>query len=190
MALPSVPPLTMLQILTEFSAPVGTLLTAMVRGGTYVPNTAANAGVPLAPPIAVLDFLGASATAAVTAATSDRTVSASALSPADATALYEVNFNGQVREALNNAASTFVENWLLSGVNTDYDVRATIVSGALSSGPVGVWTSGATGSAWTVARTSNLAGTTSCTFTLELRRTSDLVVIDSSTIILNATVDV
>lgn len=61
MPLPSSPPIDLLAVYTEFGAPVGTPLTALVRGGAYVPDTPTNAGVPTAPPIDLLDFLGASA---------------------------------------------------------------------------------------------------------------------------------
>lgn len=77
MALPSSPPINYLQILAEFGAPAGTPITSMVRGGTYVPNTATNAGVPTAPPIDVLDFLGASAVDPLITSVTDATPSGS-----------------------------------------------------------------------------------------------------------------
>lgn len=48
-----------LSIYTEFGAPLGTLLTAMVRGGAYVSNGSnfpGTVGIPSAPPISLLDF--------------------------------------------------------------------------------------------------------------------------------------
>jgi hypothetical protein len=62
MALPSTPPISMLQVYAEFGAPVGTPLAAFVRGGVYVPDIPVNAGVPAAPPISLLHLLGAAAT--------------------------------------------------------------------------------------------------------------------------------
>lgn len=59
MALPTSGNLSLSQILAEFDAPAGTKLSAMVRGGAYVPDTPANAGVPTAVPISLRDFLGA-----------------------------------------------------------------------------------------------------------------------------------
>lgn len=58
MPLPGSPPLNRLQINAEFGAPPGTPLTAMVRGGAYVPNTPNNAAVPTTPPLNMLQFLG------------------------------------------------------------------------------------------------------------------------------------
>ncbi|HWB38413.1 MAG TPA: hypothetical protein VHA75_20545, partial [Rugosimonospora sp.] len=57
MAVPANPKLS--DVYTEFGAPAGTRLTAFVRGGAWVPNTAANAGVPTAPPISLSQLAGA-----------------------------------------------------------------------------------------------------------------------------------
>jgi len=51
MAVPSNPKLS--DVYTEFGAPTGTSLSAFLRGGAWVPNTAANAGVPTALPISL-----------------------------------------------------------------------------------------------------------------------------------------
>lgn len=60
MALPAAPPISLLQIYTEFGAPVGTPLSQMLRGGQWVPNTPQNANIPTSLPISILDFIGAS----------------------------------------------------------------------------------------------------------------------------------
>lgn len=60
MALPSSGPISLLQIYAEYGAPIGTPLTAMVRGGAYVPNTAPNMGIPTSPPINLQHFYGGS----------------------------------------------------------------------------------------------------------------------------------
>ena len=59
MALQDDPPLALSEIETEFEAPVGTPLSQFLRGGPFVPESATNAGVPTALPIAMLDLLGA-----------------------------------------------------------------------------------------------------------------------------------
>lgn len=61
MTLPASPPITLAQIQAEFGAPAGTGITSFYRGGTYVPNTAPNAGVPTSGSIGLLSLLGASA---------------------------------------------------------------------------------------------------------------------------------
>jgi hypothetical protein len=59
MTLPTVPPLTLIEIQNEFGAPLGTPLSAFLRGGAWVPDIAQNSGVPTTLPIAILDLLGA-----------------------------------------------------------------------------------------------------------------------------------
>lgn len=61
MTLPASRPITLGQVCTEFGAPATTHLGAFLRGGSYVPNTAGNAGVPTSLPITLGDLLGASA---------------------------------------------------------------------------------------------------------------------------------
>lgn len=61
MALPSSPPIDLVAVCNEFGAPTNTPLTSFLRGGAWVPDTPANAGVPTALPISLLDLLGASA---------------------------------------------------------------------------------------------------------------------------------
>jgi len=61
MTLPATPPISMSQIFAEFGAPAGTSLGSFLRGGTYVPNTSPNAGVPASLPISMGQLCGASA---------------------------------------------------------------------------------------------------------------------------------
>lgn len=61
MALPTSGNLSLSQVRTEFGAPVTTPLSAFLRGGAWVPDTAANAGAPTALPISLRQLLGASA---------------------------------------------------------------------------------------------------------------------------------
>lgn len=61
MSLPGSHPITLGQVCTEFGAAATTRLGLFVRGGSYVPNTPINAGVPTAEPITLGDLLGASA---------------------------------------------------------------------------------------------------------------------------------
>ena len=65
MALPSSPPITLLQIKTEFGG--GGEFNSYVRGGAYVPDSAANAGIPTtAAGMRLLQFLGGSAFSPIT----------------------------------------------------------------------------------------------------------------------------
>lgn len=78
MTLPTSGTITLLEIQTEFGAPTGTGLLSFYRGGTYVPNTTANSGVPTSGTISVTDFYGASAASlSATASPSSCSVSSS-----------------------------------------------------------------------------------------------------------------
>lgn len=52
-------PATMSSVYAEFGAPAGTPLSAFLRGGSYVPNVAANAAVPTSLPISLSQLAGA-----------------------------------------------------------------------------------------------------------------------------------
>lgn len=58
MPLQLAPPLALSQVETEFSAPSGTPLSDFLRGGPFVPDSPANAGIPSALPLQLLDLLG------------------------------------------------------------------------------------------------------------------------------------
>lgn len=58
MAVPG-PPVSLAAVRAEFGAPAGTPLSAFVRGGTWVPDIAQNAGVPTTPPIRLAQLAGA-----------------------------------------------------------------------------------------------------------------------------------
>lgn len=61
MVMPASVPVTMAQLRTEFGGTAGvTKLSAYVRGGSYVPNTPRNAGVPTSVPVRLNQFVGAS----------------------------------------------------------------------------------------------------------------------------------
>lgn len=180
MALPASPPIDLLAILAEFGAPAGTSLTAMVRGGAYVPNTPANAGIPTAAPIDVLDFLGASA---VVVDLQDASQSAMNVG---ATATAELRFGATHVQGRSNGGSLGNKyQWLLAGSRASYDVRWTIVTGAPTTGPTGTWTNLASDVIWTLVRSVN--GSVSCTGTIEIRPAGGGATIDSATFTLTAT---
>lgn len=190
MALPASPPINRLQINAEFSAPPGTLLTAMVRGGAFVPNTPANAAVPTAPPIDLLDFLGASNISAVLQSVNQ---GAFALSPADATVNVQWLSNGFCTASINAGAPSNLYQWLLGGTAGQFELMATNQIGDLgfvTGTAFGVWVSGATGVGWTLTNTSNLVNNKSVQFDLFARRTSDAVVVSSCSVLMTADIDV
>lgn len=65
MPLPADPPISMLAVYSEFGAPALTPLSALVRGGDYVPDGAGTGQIPIAVPLSLLDFRSAFVPAAV-----------------------------------------------------------------------------------------------------------------------------
>lgn len=184
MAVSSTP--SMLELYSVFGAPNGTTLTQLVRGGAYVPNTPANSGIPTAPPLDLLDFVGATAQQVQL---TGGTVTAIAISPNDATAGYQLTSGGAAQQLVNGVASTLY-NWLLSGSASDFDVFATLNSGTLTSGTTGSWLNMGTTRSWTVQRTVNAAGVNSANITLQLRPAGGGATLATAVIQLNAEVDV
>ena len=127
----------------------------------------------------------------ITAALSDQNLTATALSPADATISYNINTSGTVTQGVNGGAPTTIQTWLAAGSSSDYCVRADIASGSVTSGTIGSWLQLSSGRAWTKSRTSNLVGTETVTLvlTLGLWNGGSPVTIDTASITLNATVE-
>lgn len=187
MTLPASGNLSLSQVRAEFGAPGTTALGAFLRGGAWVPNTGANAGVPTALPISLRSLLGASAASAASVQLTGQTVSAGATSPSTATASYSVANTGLVRGQVNADPATTIETWLLSGASSSYDVRATIISGSVSTGTIGAWENLATTRTWTRART--LTGFSSVSLSIELRPAGGGTTLATATINIDATVE-
>lgn len=104
-----------------------------------------------------------------------------------ATAGYRLNSTG-IAELLTGASYTTAETWLAGGASSGYECRATITFGSLTSGTTGSWLSISSPREWYVSRISS--GSSQCTFTLEIRNASTLVVVASATIDLTAQIGV
>lgn len=130
---------------------------------------------------AILMFVGAGSVTYVDLRTSS--AYGSATTPDDATAVYSVNSNGTV------TGSGFTSyTWLLIGNASDYEIRATETSGTVTVGTVGTWLSLGTSRTWEKTRTLNGAGTAEVTLSVQIRRASDLEVLDTTTVTLTAEV--
>lgn len=116
-------------------------------------------------------------------AITDQEVAASGAAPQSAT--YRLDNAGAAR-AIVGVSNVILENWITptSAAGAAYEARATVVSGSLSSGTTGSWLSLGTTRDWNVSRGS--VGLSTCILTIEIRRASDSVVIDSATITLSA----
>lgn len=164
MTLPASPPITLQQIQDEFLAPRGTSLTSFYRGGAYVPNSPANAGVPTSGSIGTLGFLGATRQSVAIA---NASVTAVAVSPADSTATYTLNSNGLI-QSTRNGGTTTDGTWLLGGTASAFYVVATLQSGALDSGTTGTPLNLGSTHSWTRVRTANTSGTNSAQLVLQI----------------------
>lgn len=100
-----------------------------------------------------------------------------------AAASYVLTSSGLIQDQYGNT----VEAWLLGGgTASNYEVRATAVSGSVTSGTMGSWLSCGTTQSWTVANSAMDNSTISASFTISIRLASSGVVQDTATITLAA----
>ena len=186
MALPSSGTITMSAIKTEFTGPNN--LTAYYKGGTYVPNTPANAAVPTSGTIKLTDFYGASSvvTDVVVSDQSYSDTNDCGGGACSGITRYRLNSSGVVEKFTLTANSySTLETWLIVGSNSDYQSRVTVTSGTLTSGTTNTWQALSTSREWELAgAVGGGTYTDTCIFTIEIRRVSDSVVVDSATITL------
>lgn len=155
MALPTSGNISLLDIKGEFGGDGA--LTSYYRGGSLVPNTAANAGVPTSGSISVRDFLGASKSVVQL---TDRTITHSpGISGTTGRAGIQLSLSGFPNQAYEirgttNSRTDITGEWLLSGSAADYEKRATIISGPTPGGvsggnqSYGTWVAGNTEAQW------------------------------------------
>lgn len=110
--------------------------------------------------------------------------------PAAASATIELNSSGLQRAASGGLFST-VGTWLLRGVNSDYEVFATLNSGSLSSGTTGAWLGLGTSRAWSVNTTGAGFDNKAAGFTLTIRRAvSPFTTLTSAVMSVEATTEI
>lgn len=118
------------------------------------------------------------------AAISDRFPFSLALFPGSALASYALLSSGSAQVD----GSPVSGEWLVSGSASSFEVRATVQSGALTSGTTGSWLNLGTTREWVVERTT--LGTNTCALLVEIRNASSGSVLDSATITLTAEVSI
>lgn len=91
----------------------------------------------------------------------DDYVEALAVNPADCEASWELTSGGTV----NGGGPAYP--WKNQGVGADYQVKATLISGALTSGVTGVWQSLGLNKSWSRERTA--IGASTCVFDIIIR---------------------
>lgn len=117
------------------------------------------------------------------------TQSATAVSPANSSVLLMYDTDGFAKRTLNGGASSNLFNYVLTGVANDFQFRASGMTGNtgdVTGSALNTWL--APPVSWTLLNSVDAAGTKSVNFTVEVRRTSDSVVLDTSTVNLSAAV--
>jgi hypothetical protein len=118
---------------------------------------------------------------------SDRTASAFTVSPTNAAAVYTLQNDGDIEATTGTNTISDVGDWInpRGAAGNTYEARATVTSGSLSSGTTGSWLALGTTRTWTLQAVPGV-GVLQAVFTLEIRRASDAIVVDSATITLEA----
>lgn len=103
-----------------------------------------------------------------------------------ATAVYQLLSSGTGQSSRNTGVpSTWT--WLLVGVNSDYQVRATLVSGPSPTGDaLGSWLSLNSSRAWQIAN-ANPGTVVTSVITVEIRKVANSQIVDTATITIKAT---
>lgn len=105
--------------------------------------------------------------------------------PPAAIAFVELTSSGAINEG-RSSGITFIGTWLLRGAASLYEARATVTSGSLTFGTTGTWLNLGSSRTWGVDRASlNAIGSTTATFTLEIRRGTNILA--TSTVTVTAT---
>ena len=134
-------------------------------------------------PMMALLLGGRAATGGGTVSISNETVTSETVTPTAAEATYSLLSDGQLE-----TTSGGLSRWLIgSSSGSNYECRATIVSGTLSSGTTGSWLALSSNRAWAVTRVS--LGTKTCTIDVEIGLVGTSTALDTARIILTATVD-
>lgn len=124
------------------------------------------------------------------ASISNQTATTEKVDPTVATAGYRLLNTGIAQKT--NIAGTYINisgEWETGGAaESNYDAFVTVTSGSLSSGTSGSWLNLGTSRTWTRSRSG--VGTSTCIFTLQIRDTNTLTVLDTATITLEAVVSI
>lgn len=115
----------------------------------------------------------------------DLSPSAATTSPTNATVQYQLT-NAGVTNTINQGGTTSQGNWVTpaGAAGANYEVRASIVSGSLTSGTTGSWLALSSTRTWALTQSS--IGSSTCVLTIEIRNATSLAVLDSATITLTA----
>jgi len=114
---------------------------------------------------------------------------ATAQSPANASVNVEIDNDGFVKASQNGGAQSNLYQWIQTGVVTDFQFRATNLTGDtgnFSGAAFNVWLAAPID--WSIINSDDTASNKACDFTVEVRRISDFVVLDTTTFHVGANV--
>jgi hypothetical protein len=109
--------------------------------------------------------------------------------PTDSHAGYQLNSDGNAEKGTGTTSVSYGAisgQWLLSGLNSAYEVQVTVNSGALTTGTTGSWMALSTTRNWTCVDTTDGTSTTTANLTVEIRDAVSLDVLTSANIVLKA----
>lgn len=110
--------------------------------------------------------------------------SAIVIFPGTATAGYRLNSDGVAYIRNTSGSYTAISGqWMLSGTNSDYEARVTLISGRTPTGTIGSWVSLGSTQSWELSVSS---GFWASEFIVEIRLASSGAVLDTAAVTLNA----
>lgn len=115
---------------------------------------------------------------------SDHSVAGSTSLPTQARARYQLLATGYAQESINSGAFTNIEQYC-TGTPSNYQVRATLISGTIGLGTFDTWTTLSSDQLY--RNIQSTGGTTTGTFRLDIRHIATGVIQDSALITLEAT---
>lgn len=179
-------PISQASIMAEFGGGYPFVLGNYRRGAGIVPVHSGTAGIPTGYPISFQDFLGKSAVGVVLSNTSQ---SQNTVAPNNAFARLEFTSSivqGRVTN-LSGAVNTKF-TWNIGGSAASYEIRAVYASGTSPAGSaLNTWHASNSNTGWHLQQSTN--GSSSGTFTVEIRPAGGGATLATATFSLNVTRD-
>jgi hypothetical protein len=190
MALQTSGPISLNDIQAEFGGSAPTSITEYYRGGSLVPDTVANSGIPTSGTISLTDFYGAVAAPPVTVTLTNRTVAISSdFLSTQAYVLFETNGTLVIPNGLGGT-TLITGEWatpVTAGVGSNYQVRATLSTGTTPTGPaLGTWWTINTARQWSVTDTIADSVPVTSTIVISIRDVATSTIQDTATITLSS----
>lgn len=114
---------------------------------------------------------------------------ASAISPGDAIAAWRIVSTGQEQRGINGSFAT-MGTWLVSGLNSDFEVMMSMNSGdAFTGNSLDTWLVCSTTRTWSLIESTDGFASKSGNGTLSIRLASSGTVLDSAVVVLTASVE-